>query len=355
VNGREEFLVKNSFLDLCIGILVKALLRNFAFALCSLSLSVSAPSAFAELPEILPSSSLTSAGVQQRDFTVLNSDGNSKQLHSYTVSYVSSKEGIGGSFVSIGDAEVGIIARDGQAAFGQRVGDELVVEKFQAEHEDGDHAACASPLLGPDASQTYQNFRESRLIARPEELTSSVREIELLAVAPGDFVAGRSEQEAIDEIVFAVEGANVLYRPLGIRIKLSAIQVFSPGVSDPYGFAAQSQNAYTMLDQLRAQWLFRSDIPRDISIVFAASSFQNVYGLAFPAASCVAPEFSYGFVSKGGARWATGKCRFSFDANPRDWPSLGHEPRWHLNRCRSDGDVAVFYSDSSWIFRRFFD
>ena len=245
---------------------------------------------------------VNSSSITEKSVAILNAQGVKQSETKYTLQGVSNfSESTSGTVLTLGGEKTGLLKRGDELFQAQVQGDSLIVaQQPRQAHEQG---TCRSALHGAEEVEQFEEIYRQRTSTIPQRTVALnvVREVEVLAVASGDFIEGRSEEEAIDDIIFAVEGANVYYQPLGLQFRLVAIQVHTPGISDPYDFAAQSQNAITMLDRLRAQWLFRPSPARDLTVVFAASSFNKVYGLAYPRASCIMPEFSYSFVSKGGA------------------------------------------------------
>lgn len=126
-------------------------------------------------------------------------------------------------------------------------------------------------------------------------------EIEVVVDGPVDFSEGRSEEAAAAQILSSVSAANIYFRPLELELKLTGIRVFSEKYGpDPYADAESRRDARGMLETVRSQWADRGQPAHDIAAVFGASRFGNYVGLAYPATSCLAPEYACLFATQGG-------------------------------------------------------
>ena len=184
---------------------------------------------------------------------------------------------------------------------GLHVMTEIAVPESEAAENEEARCGSALHLLSPAEQTAFSELQEDRRAAVPSALplSSSLREIELVVVASGDFSEGRSEGEVLARVASTVEAANLYLESLGLKIDLVGVQIFQPGRGDPYAEATAQRNALGMLTTTRQLWFSRQDPSHDAVVVFGKSFFNNVYGLAFPSSSCLMPEFSYLFVTQG--------------------------------------------------------
>lgn len=127
------------------------------------------------------------------------------------------------------------------------------------------------------------------------------REIDFVVDASGDFVRGRSDEQAASQIVSTVAAANLYFEPLQLYLRLRAVRLFDKNdPQDPYYQATVQQDAREMLEVVRAQWKDEETPQRDIGAVLASSRFANIYGLAYPSTSCVIPDYAFLFATQGG-------------------------------------------------------
>lgn len=130
-----------------------------------------------------------------------------------------------------------------------------------------------------------------------EQLGSTpFRAIQLVAVAPSEFSAGKSDEELVAHIRATIATTNRYLQQTKLTLELVGIQILRS--DDPYSDASARQDAYDMLDMVSRNWRSRAAPERDLVVVFGKGRFREVFGLAFHGSSCDSPEFSYLFVSQ---------------------------------------------------------
>ncbi len=173
-----------------------------------------------------------------------------------------------------------------------------------------------------DDDQTPQDQTQKN----PSSLGDSWRVVQLLAVSPNEFTAGRSDTQIVNQLVSTIAQANVYYEPLRLQVELVGIQLFHPGDADPYTDAYEARDAGMMVQKLRDEWRGRNEPEHDLVAVFGRGTYRyfdpvegkwiNSVGLSFINSSCISPSYSVLFATQGGLTLAA-------EANLAD--TLAHE------------------------------
>lgn len=157
----------------------------------------------------------------------------------------------------------------------------------------------AAPLLSGDSAAPTQ-----RSTSKEPGFSGSTgavwRGLQLVAVSPGEFTDGRSDDDVVAQIQEVVAEANLYFERLALTIELAGVQIFQKGADDPYNAASIRQSAFEMLDVLRSQWQDRKAPEHDAIALFGKGEYNSYYGLAYPSTACVDPNFSVVFASQGG-------------------------------------------------------
>jgi len=156
-------------------------------------------------------------------------------------------------------------------------------------------------LCGSDAFKVpLLSETDARIMARDQSTSTKLRSLKLVVIASGDFAAGRADAAIFEEIDRALLRANEYLKVVRVKLELAGVQVFEPGVGDPYADAASRRDANAMLSIARAEWTGRQYPQHDLVAVFGRSAFGSTYGLAYPSTVCLQPRLSFLFVSQGG-------------------------------------------------------
>jgi hypothetical protein len=177
----------------------------------------------------------------------------------------------------------------------------LLPFRIQAQELQPAGELCQSALLASELDTA--NIPQSLSVApsTPLPLTpAEFRAVDVVVVSSGDFTAGRSDAEVVQDINEALELANRYYLPVGLVLRLSGVQIFQQGLGDPYAEPAARHDARQMLETLRGEWSFRESPQHAVTVVFGKSSFGSTYGLAYPGTTCLMPQFAMAFASQSG-------------------------------------------------------
>ncbi|HQH27599.1 MAG TPA: M12 family metallo-peptidase, partial [Oligoflexia bacterium] len=124
------------------------------------------------------------------------------------------------------------------------------------------------------------------------------REIELLVDVSSDFSQGRPAEETAAHVMAVIAGANLFFENLRLRLRPSAIEIRAD--EDLYLDAASRGDAHLMLELGRAYWAENPHLPRDIVAVLGGGRYGGYFGLAYPGAACLFPDYSILFAAQGG-------------------------------------------------------
>lgn len=130
------------------------------------------------------------------------------------------------------------------------------------------------------------------------------RRIDLVAVAPTEFTAKRTETQVVAQIVNAVATANMFYGPLRLSIRLNGIALYDQPELDPYLEPGLRQDPHQMLKAVEKNWKEKSQPKRDVVAVFGRGKYRNVFGLAYRGTSCVSKRQAVLFATQGGVATA---------------------------------------------------
>lgn len=126
------------------------------------------------------------------------------------------------------------------------------------------------------------------------------RQIDVIAISPGEFTGLRGDDEVVSEIVQAVIGANKYLKTLKLQIYLAGVQIFRDDYFDPFADVSYRGDAFGMLNVLHNEWQNRAHPEHDLRVVLGRGNFHSTFGLAYAASSCVAKDYAVLFVSQGG-------------------------------------------------------
>lgn len=129
--------------------------------------------------------------------------------------------------------------------------------------------------------------------------TSEIREIQLAAVAPSEFVSGRSSEQVVTQLLGTVSAASRYYTPLKLRLNLVGVQIYTEPSVDPFYSASLRGDADAMLDTVEREWLGVTSPEHDIVAVFGRKDYDGTLGIAYLSSSCIEPEFSLLFATQG--------------------------------------------------------
>lgn len=193
-------------------------------------------------------------------------------------------------------------------------------------------------------SRTLARADSSALLA--SQLSGSWREVEVLLVAPSEFVGTRSDEEIVTQITSLIAGANIYYEALHLVLKISAVQIYRAPSEDPLASVIATKDANEILNKAIDFYQSRPLPQRDIIAVLGRGKFFDgpssggvVYGLAYAAVSCVEPVLSAAFAAQGGD---TAAGRFGLIA------TLAHEIGHNIGMGHDDslynGIPSLMYS-----------
>lgn len=151
---------------------------------------------------------------------------------------------------------------------------------------------------GDDSAGVHDISDDAKVITELQKLLW--REIEVVFVAPSEFVDGRSERDVVRQVEALVSSANLYLRELHLRLKVKRIQFFRDKSSDPYYLSASRGDAYGMLEAGRQRWRNEDIEDRDLVVVLGKGRFHETLGLSYIRSSCFIADWSVIFVAQGG-------------------------------------------------------
>ncbi|MDD2942456.1 MAG: FG-GAP-like repeat-containing protein [bacterium] len=165
-----------------------------------------------------------------------------------------------------------------------------------AESEAG--VSCRSASSQPDSGVRSSSDDESEVGKEVEQLLW--RDIEVIFVAPSEFVDGRRESDVVRQVESLVSSANLYLAELHLRLKIKRIQLFRDKAHDPYFESASRGDAYGMLEAGRQRWRNEDIEDRDLVVVLGKGRFHETLGLSYIRSSCFSVDWSVIFVAQGG-------------------------------------------------------
>jgi hypothetical protein len=151
----------------------------------------------------------------------------------------------------------------------------------------------------------HEHLDSADYTARLSQLTGQWRKFELYLVSSSDFSENRSEEDIAAQIANTIATSNIYFSDLELIIEVVGVSIMR-AENDTFSTAIELQDAYAMIDTLQDEWRGVRSPERDAIMVFAKSSFDDVYGLAYTASACIDPDYAVGFATQG-SRTLTGE------------------------------------------------